>query len=75
MSASTETPRSSRTFGTKARTLAFGALATAALALPAISALSVAGHDASKSPAKSPTVGQSSHRLALGFAPNSLRLT
>ncbi|HXQ44917.1 MAG TPA: hypothetical protein VN816_09790 [Acidimicrobiales bacterium] len=58
-------------FSRKIRTLAIGALATATLSIPAVSAVSIAGHDAGRAPVIKPA----SHRLALGFAPLSLRLT
>ncbi len=57
-------------FATKIRTLAFGALATAALSIPAVSAVAVSGHDAGKT-----IVKPSSHRLAVTFKPASVRLT
>ena len=57
--------------GKKIRTLAIGALATAALSAPAVSAVSVVGHDAGKAPVVKPA----SHRLAFSVTPNSMRLT
>jgi hypothetical protein len=54
--------------------LAIGALATAALSIPAASALAVVSHDASRSP-KQPPVKIDSHRLALSVKPASIRLT
>jgi hypothetical protein len=64
-------------FGKKVRTLAIGALATAALSIPAVSAVTVVTHDAARSvPAKSPVrFSPDSHRLALSVHPDSLRLT
>ena len=56
--------------GKKIRTIAIGALATATLSIPALSALSVTAHDAGKK-----TVSPSSHRLALSVRPASVRLT
>lgn len=54
--------------------LAIGALATAALSIPAASALAVVSHDASRAP-KQPPVKIDSHRLALSVKPASIRLT
>jgi hypothetical protein len=72
---STETTRPVRSnVGTKVRTLAFGALATAALSIPAVSTMAVVSHDASRAP-KQPPVKIDSHRLALSVKPASLRLT
>ena len=61
----------------KVRTLAIGALATASLALPAVSALGLVTHDASRVPEKQKpvTVSPDSHRLALTVHVNSVRLT
>jgi hypothetical protein len=61
----------------KVRTLAIGALATASLAIPAVSALGLVTHDAFKVPEKQKpvTVTPSSHRLALTLHANSVRLT
>jgi hypothetical protein len=56
--------------GKRIRTVAVGALATAALSIPVLSALGVSAHDAGKS-----TVSHASHRLALSFNPASIRLT
>ena len=75
MTDSLDTPRPGSTFGRKIRTVAVGALATAALALPAFSALSVVAHDASRGPAKSQPVSPLSHRLALSITRDSVRLT
>jgi hypothetical protein len=69
-------------FATKARTLAFGVLATAALSLPALSA-GVVAHEAGRTPTRfQPTpispispISPDSHRLALSVSPLSLRLT
>jgi hypothetical protein len=74
---STETTCPGRPFAKKIRTLAIGALATAALSVPAVSAATaIAGHDAvGRVPAKQQPVQPASHRLALSFAPASLRLT
>ncbi len=58
-------------FSKKIRTVAIGALATAALAFPAVSAVSIVAHDAGRAPVIKPA----SHRLALGLKSNSLRLT
>ena len=58
-------------FGKKVRTLAIGALATAALSIPAVSTLTVTSHQAGRGYVK-----PSSHRLAVGIIrPLSLRLT
>ncbi|HEY5251184.1 MAG TPA: hypothetical protein VIJ09_05970 [Acidimicrobiales bacterium] len=46
MTESMETTSPGRTIGSKVRTLAIGALATAALSIPAVSALSVASQHA-----------------------------
>ncbi len=59
-------------FSTKIRTLAIGALATAALSFPAVSAVSSVAHDAGRHQV---TVSPSSHRLALTLRANSVRLT
>jgi hypothetical protein len=59
-------------FKNKIRSVAFGAVATAALSIPAVSALSVTAHDAGRKPV---FVTPSSHRLALTVHPNSVRLT
>ncbi len=67
--ATTGSPRTG--FSKKIRTLAIGALATAALSVPAVTTASIAGHDAWKAPIIKPA----SHRLALSFTPLSLRLT
>jgi len=58
----------------KLRTLAFGALATVALSLPAVStAAAVAGHDAARGiPVR---ISPDSHRLALSVVSHSIRLT
>lgn len=72
-----ETTTSGRSpFATKVRTLAFGALATAALSLPALSA-GVVSHEAGRAPVRPQPVHISpdSHRLALSVKPDSLRLT
>lgn len=79
----TTTPRS--TIGRKVRTLAIGAMVTAGLAVPAVTAVSVVSHEAGKAPVfqpapirgpvKSPVVSPDSHRLALSVKPNSVRLT
>ena len=58
-------------FGKKIRTLAISALATAAMAIPAVSTLSITAHDAGRAPVAKPA----SHRLALSVKPDSLRLT
>jgi hypothetical protein len=58
-------------FGKKVRNVAISVLTTAALAIPAVSALSVTGHDAGKAPVAKPA----SHRLAISVTSNSLRLT
>ena len=57
--------------GQKVRTVAIGALATAAMSLPAATAVSVVAHDAGKAPVVKPA----SHRLAFSITPNSMRLT
>ena len=70
-------------FGKKVKTLAIGVLATAALSIPAVSAVSVVGHTAAGFPDRftpvryNPGHGVSpdSHRIALGVRPDSLRLT
>jgi len=67
-----------RTIGHKVRTLAIGALATVALAVPALSAVSVVGHEAwGRSPEfrQGPGISPDSHRLALSLKPASVRLT
>ena len=61
-------------FSKKIRTLAIGALATAALSVPALSAVSVVAHDAGRAPAP-PVAKPASHRLALSIVSHSLRLT
>jgi hypothetical protein len=73
----TETTCPGRPFAKKIRTLAVGALATAALSLPAVSATTaIAGHDAfGKAPAKQQPVKPDSHRLALSIISHSVRLT
>jgi hypothetical protein len=72
----TETTCPGRPFAHKIRTLAIGALATAALSIPVASSVSmVAGHDAAKAPQKSQPVSNDSHRLALSITPHSVRLT
>jgi len=72
VSESMETTSPVRTgVSTKARTLAIGALATMALSIPAVSAVSFVSHDAWRAPVIRPA----SHRLALGHVPESLRLT
>jgi hypothetical protein len=58
-------------FSKKIRTLAIGALATAALSIPAMSAVSIVAHDAGRAPVAKPA----SHRLALSVVSHSLRLT
>jgi len=79
VSDSLETPRPGSPFSQKIRTLAVGALATAALTIPAFSAVSVVAHEASKAPTKAPVkapvVSPSSHRLALSITRDSVRLT
>lgn len=75
MNVSTETTCPSRPFSMKIRTLAVGALATAALAIPVVSALGVVAHEAGRAPAKPVPVSPASHRLALTVKPDSLRLT
>jgi hypothetical protein len=71
-------------FGKKVKTLAIGVLATAALSIPAVSAVSVVGHAADRfAPVRfnpwgsNPGHGVSpdSQRIALGVKPDSLRLT
>jgi hypothetical protein len=63
---------SSNRVARKIRILAIGALATTALCLPALSAVTIAGHDAGRSVRVSPA----SHRLAASTPkPDSLRLT
>ena len=69
---STETTRTN--VGLKIRTLAIGALAAAALSIPAVSTMAVVSHDASRAP-KRPPVKIDSQRLALSVKPASLRLT
>ena len=72
----TETTCPGRPFAKKIRTLAFGALATAALSLPAASSLSiVASHEAGRAPVKQQPVKSDSHRLALSIVSHSVRLT
>jgi hypothetical protein len=53
------------------RTVSIGALATVALSAPALSAVSVVGHDAGRAPVVKPA----SHRIAISVNPNSMRLT
>jgi hypothetical protein len=74
---STETTCPSRPFSHKVRTLAIGALATAALAVPAVSAVGVVAHEAGRAPVRQQPIRFSpdSHRLALSVKPASLRLT
>jgi hypothetical protein len=74
---SMETTSPSHPFSRKVRTLAVGALATAALAVPAVSALGVVSHEAGRAPARVQPIRISpdSHRLALTERPASLRLT
>jgi hypothetical protein len=58
----------------KVRTLAIGALATAALSIPAVSAVTVvAAHDAKGAPVR--VFSPASHRLALTITSHSVRLT
>jgi hypothetical protein len=67
-----------RPFATKMKRLALGVAAAAVLSAPALSAVSVVGHDAARGPDRfTPTRFHSdSQRLALGVAtPNSVRLT
>jgi hypothetical protein len=54
----------------KIRIVVISSLATTALSIPALSALSVTAHDAGKR-----VVTPSSHRLALTLRPASVRLT
>jgi hypothetical protein len=76
---SMETTTPNRTIGRKVRNLAIGALAAAALSVPAVTAVSVVhqaiqpsfGHSQPSRGGISPD----SHRLALSIQPNSLRLT
>lgn len=75
MNESTETTCPSHPFGLKIRTLAVGALATAALAVPVVSAVGVVAHDAYRAPSRPQPVLPASHRLALTEKPASLRLT
>jgi hypothetical protein len=59
------------------RRFTIGVLAAAALAVPAVSTMGAAGHEAGKS-AKTTVVSHDSHRLALGgtgFAPASVRVS
>jgi hypothetical protein len=74
---STETTCPSRPFSHKVRRLAVGALATASLAIPAVSALGVVSHQAGRDQMRQQPVKISpdSHRLALTVRPDSLRLT
>jgi hypothetical protein len=82
---SMETTTPGSTIGRKVRTLAIGAMVTAGLAVPAVSAVSVVSHEAGKAPVfqpapqrgpqKPPTISPDSHRLALSIKPNSVRLT
>jgi hypothetical protein len=60
--------------GSRVRMLAIGALTAAALSIPALSAVAVVSHDASRAP-KQPPVRIDSHRLALSVRPASIRLT
>jgi hypothetical protein len=60
-----------KTFGRKVRSLAVGALVSAVLFGPAVSAVAITVHEAGKAPVAKPA----SHRLALNVTPNSLRLT
>jgi hypothetical protein len=72
---STETTNPGRTsLGSKVRMLAIGAVATAALSLPAVSAVAVVSHDAARDPRR-PPVKIDSQRLALSVRPASIRLT
>ena len=86
MTESMETTSPGRTIGSKVRTLAIGTLATAALSIPAVSALSVVSHNAFGKPEpivkpqpiskfRSPVISPDSHRLALSVRPASVRLT
>ena len=83
MSESMETTTPGSTIGRKVRTLAIGAMVTAGLAVPAVSAVSVVSHEAGRAPVfqpargpqKPPTVSPDSHRLALSVRPESVRLT
>lgn len=85
MSESMETTTPGSTIGRKVRTLAIGAMVTAGLAVPAVSAVSVVSHEAGRAPVfqpapqrgqqKSPTISPDSHRLALSVRPASVRLT
>ena len=84
MTDSMETTSPGRTTGGKIRTLAIGALATAALSIPALSAVGVVAHSASgrSEPAvrsgrvsQDPVISPDSHRLALTMKPASVRLT
>lgn len=86
MTESMETTSPGRTIGSKVRTLAIGALATAALSIPAVSALSVASQHAfgKPQPIVRPqpisrfhpvVISPDSHRLALSLKPASVRLT
>jgi hypothetical protein len=81
-----ETTSPGRTIGGKVRTLAIGALATAALSIPAVSALSAVSPHAFGKPApivkqqpisrfQPPVISPDSHRLAISLKPNSVRLT
>jgi hypothetical protein len=76
---SIETTNPGRPFGKKIRTLAVGALATAALSIPAVSAVSViAGHEAFRAPVRQQPVrgfSPDSQRLALTITSHSVRLT
>ena len=85
MTESKETSTPGSTIGRKVRTLAIGAMVTAGLAVPAVTAVSVVSHEAGKAPViqpapfrgpvKSPVISPDSHRLALSVKPNSVRLT
>jgi hypothetical protein len=66
---STGSPRTG--FSKKIRTLAIGALATAALSFPLMGAFTIVSHNFGRPPVVAPA----SHRLALNIVPNSLRLT
>jgi hypothetical protein len=71
---STETTSSNRVaFSKKVRTLAIGALATAALSVSAVSAVGSVSHDAGRQ--QPVRVSPASHRLALTLHVNSVRLT
>jgi hypothetical protein len=81
-----ETTTPGSTIGRKVRSLAIGAMVTAGLAVPAVTAVSVVSHEAGRAPVyqpapfrggpvKSPVISPDSHRLALTLKPNSVRLT